>query len=105
MSATVCRCALHFRRMRRAALGTRITLHPFLIPLKRNRPMRYANWICYKLRDRTVSFPGFACLLLLAACVSFLLMTASAADDPVNAFQGEWRTTISTVKLEQHGDQ
>ena len=39
---------------------------------------------------------------VLASVACFL--TAATADEPSGQFQGEWRTTIGTVKLEQKGD-
>ena len=42
---------------------------------------------------------ALAVLTSLACCLA-----AAAADDPVNSFQGEWRTTEGVVKLEQKGN-
>ena len=52
------------------------------------------------LRASVLQLPSAYCLLPSP----LLLATATAADDPANSFQGEWRTTISIVKLEQKGD-
>jgi predicted esterase len=57
------------------------------------------------LRDSAASLPQLAYVFLFIASVAFQLRTAGADDDPVNPFQGEWRTTISKVKLDQQGDQ
>ena len=40
----------------------------------------------------------------ILACVACILTAAATADEPGGPFQGEWRTTIGLVKLEQKGD-
>ena len=40
-------------------------------------------------------------ILVYVACI---LTTSAAADEPTGLFQGEWRTTIGLVKLEQKGN-
>ena len=40
----------------------------------------------------------------ILACVACSLPAAATADEPGGPFQGEWRTTIGPVKLEQKGD-
>ena len=68
--------------------------------------MRHPNWFWRSSRRSPASVTQAACLLLPAAFISLFLTTNSAADDgPSNPFQGEWRTTISLVKLEQKGNE
>jgi predicted esterase len=66
--------------------------------------VQYANSFSTTLRNLRASVPQIVHGMLSAAFICFLLARASAADDPVNPFQGEWHTTISVVKLEQKGD-
>jgi predicted esterase len=65
--------------------------------------MQYPNSFSKTRRMLRASVPQ-AASLLSGALIAFLLATASAADDPVNPFQGQWHTTISDVKLEQNGE-
>ena len=44
-------------------------------------------------------------LAMLASLVCTVAAAASSADEPVGSFQGEWRTTIGIVKLEQKGSE
>ena len=45
-------------------------------------------------------------ILAILVSLSFTLSaTATRADEPAKSFQGEWRTTLSTVKLEQKGNE
>jgi predicted esterase len=40
----------------------------------------------------------------ILACVACIVTAVATADEPGGTFQGEWRTTIGPVKLEQKGD-
>jgi predicted esterase len=42
---------------------------------------------------------------LISAFVLIIAVVPAAADDQVGPFQGEWRTTLSVVKLTQNGDE
>ena len=42
--------------------------------------------------------------LAALSCVVYILATATADDKPAGLFQGEWRTSIGLVKLEQKGE-
>ena len=54
---------------------------------------------------RTACSRGYPSASPRADLFRLLVSRRAAADDPANPFQGEWRTTVGVVKLEQKGDE